>query len=78
MNLHSPAMFLRNRENLKVESAGTELPLTGVAIGAFEVDAARFPVRVDIPAATTLVGNQRKTIVFGYIFHKASISVNRS
>jgi len=47
-------------QDMQVQPAQTEAPLTVVAVGALEVDASGFELRRDVPGATAFVGKNGK------------------
>lgn len=62
---------------MQIQTPGAELPLARVAISALEVGRASLAIRIDIPAATTLVGDQGQSKALSYLVDEGGIMKDR-
>lgn len=69
-------MILDQRKQLQVQSAKAKVPLTGVAIGAFEISTAHLGRWRNVPASTALISYEWKPIVIGNLLHELGIILN--
>lgn len=72
-------MLAHEIKNLQVQSPEAKVPLASMAISAFEIRTPLFPVRRDIPAATSLVRHERQaqTEVPRNILNKTRVILDR-
>jgi hypothetical protein len=71
-------MVTSDGENVEVQSPITPIPLSGMTIGALEVDTGGLPLRRDIPTPTSLVGDQGEIVVVSDLLDELSISLDGS
>lgn len=77
LEVNLPAIFYNGRNDLQVQSTQTETPLSSMTIGTLEIGALSFVVRIDVPAATSLIRNQWQMMVVGNVLDKGSILLDR-
>lgn len=59
-----PLMLSNTLQNLQIQPSETEAPLSGVAVGAFEVGTLGLVFGIDIPTTTSFVRNEWKLVEF--------------
>ena len=68
-------MMTSNGKKLQIQPAETKVPLTGMAVGAFEVGTARPYIWREVPASTSLVCDEGKLVLLADGGHKECIGI---
>lgn len=69
-------MLANNLQDAQVQPSCTEAPLGLMTIGALEIGATSFAIGMDVPAPTTLIGDEWEMIVVGDMLDEERIVVD--
>lgn len=74
----SPAILTRDIENLQIQPPETKIPLSRMTIRALVICTPAFPLKRDVPAPASLIGNQGQgqTVVLSNLLDELRITFN--